>query len=96
MPKSKPFDDCHIFRNEVEILEKEGLDFFEMKQVICKPFTILKVPPFNVHRGIGNRTEENRPMFYILLFPKGKKLNLPVRAYEQEGLFVNAKLDIQL
>lgn len=43
----------------------ENADWLTVHQIISKPYVILKMPDGTIHRGIHNRTKEDRFMFWI-------------------------------
>lgn len=67
-PISKPTKGAHEYNRfgatDTELLEREGLDYMEVIQVVCKPYMVLKMGENTVHRGIMNREDEDRPMFF--------------------------------
>jgi hypothetical protein len=46
-----------------QILEAEGCDAIEVVQVICRPYSLLRLRPDTPHRGIANREDYDRVMF---------------------------------
>ena len=42
-----------------------GVDHFEVKQIVCKPYNVIKTGACTIHRGIANRTEKDRPLFWV-------------------------------
>jgi hypothetical protein len=51
-------------------LERSECDAIEIRQLICKAYTILHMREGTVHRGIGNGEDYDRPLFYINLSKK--------------------------
>ena len=42
-----------------------GVDSLEVKQIVCKPYTVIKGGAGTIHRGIANRSEIDRPLFWV-------------------------------
>lgn len=59
MPPSNYFPDPH------ELFDGEGVSHMEVSQIISKPFTILKLAPSVLHRGIANGEETDRLLFFV-------------------------------
>jgi len=54
------------FEGDLEdFFESEGIDAVVVKQVICKPFCLLKMLPGTPHRGIGNSDNYDRVLFWV-------------------------------
>lgn len=72
--KSKPtygkYADCRFGADDLELLEREGVDCLEVAQVVCKEFTILHMLKNTVHKGIANSADYNRPMLFVTFSPK--------------------------
>ena len=60
-PSTKPDLGSRSFNcyghTDIELLEKENVDFLEVSQIICRPYVILKAGKRTIHRGIKNRTD---------------------------------------
>lgn len=69
VPKSKPKLGVRSFNNfgenDIELLEHENVDFLEVSQVICRPYTVLKIGCRTIHRGIRNLGGFARPVIYL-------------------------------
>lgn len=59
MPPSQYYPEPH------QLLEIEKGPALEVSQVVCKPFSILKLFPGVVHRGIANEEAFDRILFFI-------------------------------
>ena len=42
-----------------------GVDHLEVKQICCKPYTLIKGGAGTIHRGIANRSDKDRPLFWV-------------------------------
>ena len=47
------------------MLDREGVTHLEVTQIISRPFSILKLMPNVIHRGIANKEDYDRNMFFI-------------------------------
>lgn len=59
LPASEFFPPPHV------LLDDEKLDSIEVSQLLAKPFSILKLWPSIMHRGIDNGEDYDRVMFFI-------------------------------
>lgn len=48
-----------------DILDAEGCDVVEVAQLICRPFSLLRLLPDTPHRGIANGEDYDRVMFIV-------------------------------
>lgn len=48
-----------------DMLETEGVDMMEVRQIICKPYALLHMLPGTIHRGIPNTSGYDRSLFWI-------------------------------
>lgn len=53
------------FGSSTDLLEAEGVDAIEVVQLICKPFSLLRLLPGTPHRGIANGEAHDRLMFFL-------------------------------
>ena len=67
--------DCNYGRHPEDIMEEEGVDFLVVNQVISKPWTLLRLNPHTPHRGIPNRDNYDRLMFFVTIDPVYKDLS---------------------
>ena len=47
------------------MLEKENADFLKVVQIVCRSHTIIRMMGGTVHRGIANRSDQERILFFI-------------------------------
>jgi len=47
------------------MLDREGVTHLEVTQIISRPFSIVKLMPNVIHRGIANKENYDRNMFFI-------------------------------
>ena len=52
-------------RNILDLLDKENADFLKVVQIVCRSHSIIRMMGGTVHRGIANRSEQERVLFYI-------------------------------
>lgn len=64
-PYEGPYGLTRYGKDDKELLERSGCDSIQISQTICKPYMILHIPDQGIHRGIANRTNEDRPLFII-------------------------------
>lgn len=48
-----------------EMLDREGVTHLEVTQIIARPFSVVKLMPNVIHRGIANKEDYDRNMFFI-------------------------------
>ena len=51
--------------SDIDLMNYLGLKSLEVKQTICGPYTIIKGGANTIHRGIPNRTNKERPLFWV-------------------------------
>ena len=51
--------------NDIELMKFLGVDQIEVKQICCRPFTLIKGGAGTIHRGIANRSDKDRPLFWV-------------------------------
>ena len=49
-------------KDDFDLLDREGRDYAEIAQIVCREFTILHLQRNTVHRGIKNSSDYDRPM----------------------------------
>jgi hypothetical protein len=47
-----------------EIMDSEGLDFVEVRQIACRPLGLLRMLPNTPHRGAPNQGDHDRILFW--------------------------------
>lgn len=67
---------------EANIMGKTEIEV--LTQIVCKPYTIIKMNSDSIHRGIGNRSNIDRPMFFIN--SGSKKLGLTAEKIEDTSM----------
>src|SRR5690349_3568078 len=52
-----------------DMLEREGPDCLaiEVSQLVCGPFTLLRMQEQTMHRGIPNSEDVDRPLFFVMV-----------------------------
>lgn len=60
-----PVDERNAFPSVAEIAESEGWDYVEVGQMTAKPYTLLHMLPGTAHRGIPNKSGQDRIVFWI-------------------------------
>lgn len=50
-----------------ELLESEGLESIEVRQMVAKPFSVLHMLPGTMHRGVPNTDNFDRIVFYVAI-----------------------------
>lgn len=73
--KAEPYKSMFFGKDDLDFLEREGVDFFEVKQIVCKPYTIIRMEAGTIHRGIANRSGYDRPMMWVHAAPRMLGLN---------------------
>jgi hypothetical protein len=58
-------DSLGNFGEEEDILGAEGVAFLEITQVTCRPFCLLRLLPNTPHRGVTNRGDYERVLFWV-------------------------------
>ncbi len=48
-----------------DIMDAEGVDAIEVTQLVCRPFTLVRLLPDTPHRGIANSADHDRVMFWV-------------------------------
>jgi phosphatidylglycerophosphate synthase len=67
------------------MLDEQQVDYLELCQPIVRPFSILKLAPGTVHRGIANRELTDRILFFVCTNDKAMDLQESYGMnYEQE------------
>jgi hypothetical protein len=59
----------NYFPEPTELMDDEGVDHLEVCQLVCKPYTLFKLYPGVVHRGIANKAEYDRVVFFVSTNP---------------------------
>ena len=48
--------------DDIDLMNYLGVDYLEISQTICRPYTLLKGGQNTIHRGIANRSGIGRPL----------------------------------
>lgn len=48
-----------------DILDAEGCDAIEVVQLVCRPYSLIRLLPSTPHRGIANGEDYDRVMFFV-------------------------------
>jgi len=71
-PKSFNYDDYendygngNYYPAPHEMLDREDVEYLEVSQIIVRPFSVVKLLPNTIHRGIANKENYDRNMFFI-------------------------------
>jgi len=46
-------------------MDREGLDFMKVTQIVCRSHSIIKLNGGTVHRGIANKSNQERILFFV-------------------------------
>lgn len=63
--KQTKVDDYCNFGDLEKVMESEQVDAIIVSQLICKPFSLIKLKPNVPHRGIANHDNYDRIVFFI-------------------------------
>lgn len=64
-PEPLPVSQCFPPPNHLLSAKSENLNAVEMSQVVCKAYSILKMFPCVMHRGIQNGENHDRVLFFV-------------------------------
>lgn len=68
-----------------DIFDAEGCDAVEIVQLVCRPYSLIRLLPNTPHRGIANGEDEDRIMFFVTVDDHYHPLaETPVFAYSTE------------
>ena len=82
-PSQGKYNSNRYGKDDFDLLEREGRDYVEIAQIICREYTILHLLRNTIHRGIKNRADYDRPMFYAYCTPE-KELKLKEGVIESD------------
>jgi hypothetical protein len=79
--------EANFGENVLDLLEKENADFLKVVQIVCRSHSIIRMMGGTVHRGIANRSDQERILFYINTCPDDFKFieePLVISSFKQE------------
>ncbi len=79
-PPRQPND---AFGTVEDILEAEGRQAIEVCQLVCRPFSLVRLLPNTPHRGVPNGEESDRVMLWVTV--DERRYDLPETTYFQLG-----------
>ena len=53
----------------LDLMDKENADFLKVVQIVCRSHSIIRMLGGTVHRGIANRSNHERILFFIHTCP---------------------------
>ena len=62
-------EDKHREKDDLDMLEREGLDYMDITKIISKEYTILHLLKNNILRNTKNLTDYDMPMFFAYCVP---------------------------
>jgi len=60
-----PMPESNYFEPPYKLMKNEGRSMIKVSQVVTDPFVVLKLFPSTCHRGIANKDDYDRVMFFI-------------------------------